>query len=812
MENDIVSLFSQEALAEDIVEDIIQFEDSKKNVAVFNLVGEDGCGKSVVVKNVIEHLPVGWSKQIIVGSENNILPNASLQICPREEVYLLPSFSLKCEILTLGLGLRFQEADSIFNDMQKKFIKTVNQTNGKCLIIVDNFDKLDEVSYKFVNSILNRGLSENWFKSYPIAFLLTTKSCISGVEKVYNMPKLSDEELQLLAKSKYQLSLDNVQLQRILEITNGNVKFINCILNANSTIDNEYTINSIVEKRIKEISNVCHISDIKSIEKICICGAYFEKGFTTDYLFKIFNDYKYDDIVELLFELSDLGLIEDQNGYKNYTVESIKNVLKGKSHGLEITYFRYMYHFYSEYYDYQYSTRLHFLYNIYLLDSQDSNIDQLHSLIFMSIVSLIYNRVIVNKEGVDKYLNKYPLICLDNNLINALYDIADNRLTFNFFRRLSIQNFDNLMLCEIMRLTLNSIPNQVETTETINHLILDAIELRENLSESTNKREKFAIFMLQEAIVSQLINRSTLFEKFNEQKDIYKTSLQTCKNFNKELYDELQNRFKRKSALFMSCDFTLQYLEDANKFYIDNKNIYEQYKVLVNMLGMYCIMSRVQNEQCTSIIESVEQLLNDNSHISFSEVYKFHNNKLLFEFLEQIYNCKTSTRYIKIAKKFLSKYNKLYKTYNKNLVRLNAVALKCIADPENAMHDVDLFLRDLAHAQNTDAFYQYFLRNYKIMLYIIAKDWVNAKKQLDKIDILTLPIFNDANKHYKKRLDALRVIITNQVECANIWDYDNLIYNIYSRSLLGEDYYVGNDETWKFISKSFIMTDAQFFD
>ena len=96
------------------------------------------------------------------------------------------------------------------------------------------------------------------------------------------------------------------------------------------------------------------------------------------------------------------------------------------------------------------------------------------------------------------------------------------------------------------------------------------------------------------------------------------------------------------------------------------------------------------------------------------------------------------------------------------------------------------------------------------MLYIVEKDWQNAEKVLKSMNE-KVPIFNGAQRYYFKRVETLTAIIENKVICKNIIDYDNFIYQINEEGRYDLPRYIGEEPSWNFFSKSFLLTDVQYF-
>ena len=315
---------------------------------------------------------------------------------------------------------------------------------------------------------------------------------------------------------------------------------------------------------------------------------------------------------------------------------------------------------------------------------------------------------------------------------------------------------------------------------------------------------------LQEAILSEVINHSTLYDIFDKQIDNFNKFINNYRSVNESLYKEYLNRFKRRSALYLNCDMSIRNLKDAISYFKENENIYELYNCYVNLLGLYAVSSRYNSNECKNCIKDFEKILKANK-LTFAESYKYKHNKLLIGFLKSKDKCKTDKEYADLAKSYYNKYKMANSKNAINIMRLNRISLCCLFDVEQAHNEIDEFLNDLLMLRNLDHFYYINLINLNCMLYIVEKNWKKAEDVLKLITNYQIPIFNGAERYYIKRIKTLNVIIKNRIECSNILEYDKLIYDINSQGLYNQPRYIGEEAGWDFYSKSFILTDVQYF-
>lgn len=405
-------------------------------------------------------------------------------------------------------------------------------------------------------------------------------------------------------------------------------------------------------------------------------------------------------------------------------------------------------------------------------------------------------------------LTKFLKIDFPKNLKEVLYAIVNNNLTYELIDRIILDNYDDILIAELIRIKLTIISKEICETEIINNLIKSAIACIKEL-ESTNI-EKYLLITLQEAILSEIINHSTLFEMFDKQIENFHKFINNYKYSNPILNNEYLNRFKRKSSLYLNCDMSIRNIKDAIVYFEEHKNIYELYNCYVNLFGLYAVSSRFDKKECNNYKADFDKMLKLYK-LTFADSYKNKHNMLLLNYLKSNKKSTTNKEFVALAKKYYDKYKQLNKKHNKNILLLNQVSLCCLYDINQAHTEINDFIKSLLKARNLDNFYLINLYNLKCMLHIVEQDWEKAKQTLSIISNYKMPIFNCAKRYYEKRLETLETIIKNKIVCSTIMEYDNLIYKINSEGLYNMPIYFGEEEGWRFYSKSFILTDVQFF-
>lgn len=778
-------------------------DETEKRFAVINITGDKGSGKSAIANEIIFNLSDKWKIHEIKGDNRNGIARADIVTSRRSEWYLNPGFSLSFGIISLSSSFKFQETDAIFHDIEKQFLKDIKKDYGFSIIFVDNYDNLDEFTRKFINTISSFNKIDKLYKFFPVAFLITSEKKIYDDEEliVYKTEPIEENDIKFLSDS----NISQTKAHQVKQIAGNNIKFIKMLID--SKTDVLESISSILDERLKEISTVSRINDIQAIEEICACGAYFEVGFTAEHVFKVINQYSTEQIYDLFVNLNKFFILENSNELCKFTVDEFREAFIERRIDFEFIYFKRMAAFYEKYYDYKYSTRATFEYKILKYDKRDLQKHKTIALIFLSIITNIYKREILDKNGIDKSLDNFQDIQFPVKLKNILYDVAKNELTYNSVDKVALDDYDDILAAELTRIKLMLITKSKCDTESINNLVSSAINYIEKLRETNT--EKFLMITLQEAILSETINHSTLFNQFDQQITNIRKFIDDYKAVNFDIYREYRNRLKRKSALYLNCDMSIRYLKDAIEYFREKNNIYELHNCYVNLLGLYAVNSEYNSKECANYKNEFENILKNNK-LSFFDSYKYTHNKLLIDYLKEKDSCKTEKEYTALAEKYYNKYKNANVKLKSNIMRLNQISLCCLYDTKQAHTEIDEFLNDLLENRIFDHFYSINLKNLKCMLYIVEKDWQNAEKVLKSMNE-KVPIFNGAQRYYLKRVETLTAIIENKVICKNIIDYDNFIYQINEEGRYDLPRYIGEEPSWNFFSKSFLLTDVQYF-
>lgn len=806
-----VELESQNKICNKIV-DIIQsairsVHNNKldKRLTIINLVGEEGSGKTTICQKILSVLN-DWNVHYILCNENE-LAGSGISTRKRRESFPVPSASIHIGIFTLGLSQRFQEADGIFNDIEKQFIKEIKSDYGKSLIFVENLDRADELTQKFVRTICNRNNVDRFYKYFPIVFIITSNSKMSDEWTEINIENLNEKEIISLGMA---FNYDGIQekASKLMTLTDGNVDFVINLLKSKEDRDSD-TISSIIDRRLNDICKALHINADTDIEDICICGAYFENGFTVKQINKIFSTYTEEFILKLFIELDKKKLLKNDRALYKYSVEQFKNGLKSRRTNYASLYFVRMYSLYSNYYDERYLDRLKFAILIQSCGATEDLSDKVEALLFKYLTSLIYGRRITNKEELQKVLYNYSSIRLDKRLMQLLNQLAENNLCReNLFSNSYVQ-YDKLIQAEISTIELNYLSRINARTNDVDNALIHAINIADQLD--IEKQEYFALLQLRLTIVSVLLNRSTLSQLREKQIDNLNRILNFYRSRNSTIYLEYIMRQNRKSAICYPCDRSIKGLQDAAEYFSDQKNVYEEYYSYVNLIGLFAITFRYDTKDYRSIIKKLNNLIDNNKTAVFYKPEKLEHNLLLNSFFEETRKCTNPAEYMAIAKKYYNSYYNLYMRSKFKTSRLNMVSLHCLFDMPAAQEELNCFLQDNAVAQNLDEFYEYYLNDIQCMIFIIVKEWDKAEQVLTHMNKIPLPTFNQCQIHLAKRMEAFRKIIENKIICNGVLEYDNLIYKIFAEGRYGLTYFFGVDESWNFYSKGFLLTDTQYF-
>lgn len=781
-----------------IVKDLYNKIINNNDILAINVIGEIGSGKTTIIEGLLDTLKEGWSVHYINGCSEKVRPSSQIETKKRREFFPIPSLSIKLSCISLGCSFRFQEVDTIFNDIEKQFVKEINLCPDNSLIIIYNYQYLDEYTKQFVNTIIKKRIS--LFKKKNPVFILTSDSKISGDFIEINVKNLCSNDVQELLKN---INIEKkYDINKLIKITNGNIKFISNLISYDMDIDNSSELSTIIQKRIKQISNKISTIDYQTIENICIYGSYFLKGFTLMQIAKI-HDRDIDDetFYKIFCGLSNLGLFEENNNIIDFTLDKFKLLIKQKSFNYERFYFSKFYDFYSKYYDNLYDTRLKYAVELYKYNEDIKLKSKIIGLYFTECINKIYGRTLTDI----KYLNEWKENLLFNfpeELYHILVKIVKKEIVLDDIKDINLLNFDILIQIEINIIKLNIFNYELDSTQISNNYLIDAIKI---VNKEKKEIEKYALLRLQTSIISQLKNRSCLNDIFDDQYKLYEEMINEYIDIDCDIYYQFLNVKNRKSGLYENIDESICHLQDSISYFNKINNIYELYYSYVNLLGMF-VVANDYNKANKTIIE-IENLFNNND-IYFDKKYKYLNNKLLVELKME----KEKNKYIDTIKKYACLFYSLYDNYKSKVIRLNYCSLLAQLDIDKALKEINNFLIDNGNTYNFDPFYTFYLNNLKILIFIIKKDWLQAESMLQYLGKIIYPSYNNTKEYNLKRIEAFKLIIKNKIEYKTIEEYDDIIYNVLSNLSINHEYYNGKDDSWYFYSRAFILSDLQYFD
>lgn len=386
---------SQKKIADNVLNLInnLNNNDIENLFAVINIIGDVGSGKSEIAKAVINSLPENWHIHEIVGNDRDEIEGINLPNPRKIKFHPNPQFSLNLGIISFSSNFRFQESDSILKDIEKQFVQNVNQDYGYSVIFVDNYERLDEITKKFVNTISSFERVDTFYNHFPIVFIITSETRIYN-DKEIHIFKTSDITTNEIMQIGAYNNIDERRATQIKLLSGNNLKFVKMLIDSNSDIFE--SVSQIIDKRIDEISKIGQIDNIKDIEDICVCGAYFECGFSAEHVFKVINKYSIDQIYELFVNLNNCLILKNRDNLNTFTVDDFKKAFIARRINFEYIYFERMAKFYERYYDYEYLTRANFEFKKFLYNQNESKAKTI-ALIFMSIITKIYERKITDQ-------------------------------------------------------------------------------------------------------------------------------------------------------------------------------------------------------------------------------------------------------------------------------------------------------------------------------------------------------------------------------------------------------------------------------
>lgn len=318
---------------------------------IISLTGESGCGKSLVLRHVINEFkntkliwllgsctqltqlsPFGYFQDLLLGffNINNYCPN-TLQFKKNSIKFFKQDFPTLTNNEIIDI-LNFLYPDTLdkyeniyfnktkmFSTMKKLFLTIIEKT--KVIFIIDNFDFIDGMSYDFIKELLQEELVLERSK------FIITSSEIKPAMGMITTPNLTDEnyldltiapftegQVELLIKQYPDVDFDREFIKTTSKISCGNPSIVEQIILLNKDIKrfnlkqlNYNSSDSVVEQRL----NILKRTDLNSYRMLVAMSVLGFKFYPA--ILETFDNHSTKEFERIIEHLIDSGFISRLN-------------------------------------------------------------------------------------------------------------------------------------------------------------------------------------------------------------------------------------------------------------------------------------------------------------------------------------------------------------------------------------------------------------------------------------------------------------------------------------------------------------------
>ena len=802
----------------DRIYDILVTDDENKGIT---LCGDIGCGKSTIALSIADQLMEGWTIFYIEGIAQNLSPYLTWHIGTK--LYSDKKLSLGSEIsfgisfqpvpisLELGTSISITSTNYILSPSEEAIVSNMKKqaaANRKILFVADNFEMWDIPSKQLLQKIMRPQLE--LFSGYHLNVVVVAQSRLSldaPIPWTYvDIPDISDESmLHILRQNGHaeQICIKDIR------VCAGNDLSLD-LMAANYYAESgkrTYDFIEIMDRRCD-----CLPPEKQEIRKLLgslsIIDSYFSKDEAA-----FFMDSEKDDKYEREFLAEEyLLLAEEQMFIKGensflFISDKVKDYFKAKLSKREKYYHRKFSEFLQNRHPEDYYSRGKHL--ALSLQSADTKI----IVEAWQLLLLSYFRRSSETGSTDDVYNIMNEI---NTLINRLPENAVDaqRHVLTEFTR-GYQEFLNYKYKNALLHFQAITPSRLVTvcrTECQRLILLCHIQLAEdrqmiiqvadelyNTIEITNTPEDEQYCRAALVLLDAYIDRSSDHQKVRVLKDNLIRIIQN--HLGTPAFDEFEACYNRKSALYYAALIAYQQTEQSVRFYKGHCNRNGTYMALCNHSGNAIVSGKYPAAKAA--VEECVLMMKNSDGWNYPSRYKIENNQILLDYLTEERSANGDREKILFAARnavaLFSDIIGHQRDEVSHVIRFNHLGLSILCQTstwESDLAKANRLLPDL------DEFYQYYLHDLNYASALLRGDVANAKKSLDTLKDLEVPLLRHYRPIFQKRqFEQEELLTVPEMVKGDPFGYHMMIHTACNHV---------QDDSCYFWGRGFLLSDLQF--
>ena len=798
--------------------------DNERKVILFT--GPKGCGKSVIINELVTGLGRKWQVFSISGTGEASPPYYTWYADSHKSIKQSKmgitniSFGVTFEPMGLPFGLEIgldlSSEHFIYNSNEQAILKELRRKANrkeKILFIAEDYYSWDTASKELLTKIIftkstiftkNKSIHTILVDSSPSKTSIPTP--LGNIALKIQIDDITCRDVQqIIRQQPYMRSLEMYNLENITRFTGYDLRLINLAIHyqqGNPEITGVQSLTELLERRI-----ACMSQEQKSICKTLECVSIINSLFSEKEAAYLLNQ----DLINTeraLQEAVNLNLIRKRHAY-DFPDSEIQKYFEDRLDFEKKYLHRRLAKYLQMNFPEDYFSRA---YHLHLSEQAYSEQNALEAAYLMTIE-------IVRRKELTGNISEPILEDLLHVLLELLPPLVDDivKTNINDFK----EGNDLLRQCNYLKaVTYFSNMNLVYATETfaievLRLLLLSHVQLADDLDEIKRLADR-----LYEQISDTELHEDEiwcqsallLLEVYGD-RHIHRKKFQWLKNgfemrvrahMYQSAFRTLHARYACKAALFYNSLLSVKLTEESCGYYRNYNSVLNLYYSLCNNAANRILSGDYTGAETR--LKECKNIVAENSNIQFPSTYKIENNLIINTFL-QSEGCPfdlSSRKRGAIIPAAAESVEQLTQLRGKqghevsHIIEFNLLSMYMMTEDKNKVSN--MLLQFEKKYKYLDTFYKYYYHSACCSDNIITGNFINASNHLDTLENLDVLMFSGFTKILTRRNQILHQLIDDKFS-GDAFDYN---YEFLKRGIRVQD------PSASFWGRGFLLSDLQF--